>query len=227
MVYYRSAKLLLSFALNATLCSLFAWIRRKVHRAVHVLRNRFETPCLTRLSLPRRGHQALITSVFYGVFNAFFYGCLPILFHSRECWRRFWRHFFSLLEWVLFACSCKVCGHHLMVMLQCCCHVMTKPLGDNLHSESSATNIIGCRQSKAAKRVWENRHTRPLQGLCVVLRLCGRRDGDWSSTSVAGGDRRVHARMLGDRSRALVYCSRYRRCGAVPIRRTQHARAHS
>jgi hypothetical protein len=104
----------------------------------------------------------LITSVFYGVFNAFFYGCLPILFHSRECWRRFWRHFFSSLEWVLFACSRKVCGHHLMVMLQCRCHVMTEPLGDNLHGKPSTANIISCRQSKVTKRIWENRNTRPL-----------------------------------------------------------------
>ena len=47
-----------------------------------------------------------------------------------------------------------------------------------------------------------------------------------SLTSVAGGDRRVHARMLGDRSRAFVYCSRCRRCVAVPVRRTpEHIRS--
>ena len=48
-----------------------------------------------------------------------------------------------------------------------------------------------------------------------------------SSTSVAGGDRRVHARMPGDRSRAFVYRSRCDGCSAVPVRRTRHPRTHS
>ena len=42
--------------------------------------------------------------------------------------------------------------------------------------------------------------TVPLQESCVVLRLCDGSNGGWSPASVAGGDRRVHARMSGDRS---------------------------
>ena len=95
-------------------------------------------------------------------FQCLFFGCLPILFHSRECWRRFWRHFIGLLEWVFIPCTSKVCRHHLMVMLQCRCHIMPKPLSDYLHSKSITTNIIGRRQSKVPERVWENRNSRPI-----------------------------------------------------------------
>ena len=62
----------------------------------------------------------------------------------------------------------------------------------------------------------------PLQESCVLVRLCDGSNGGWSPTSVAGGDRRLHARMSGDRSGPFVYRSRCRGCVAVPVRRTWH-----
>ncbi len=57
-----------------------------------------ESPCLSLWFESHGGHQASVIFVFYGIFNAFFYGCLPIFVHGKNCWRGFEHHFIVVLS---------------------------------------------------------------------------------------------------------------------------------